>query len=292
MTAPAPGQEPGNRLATLELIATIVAPLSLAIALLYYFGLMRSASFYAYFGVEESALGFTTVDYVRQSIDVLASPLIIFGGATLALLIIHAGFNRVATDDTVSSGTMMKRIVGVGTVSASLVLAAIVLPWPLYLQFPLIAIGLVLLEYLAAMIDTYRAKVGKYRFFIGFPLGIRRGLAALVVAVLLLVMSADVAKRQGQELARDFLANTAKMPYVTVYSEKELQISGPGVQAFNLDQLKYKNAAYHYRYTGLRLLARPPKKWVILPAGWTRNEMRAFVLEDSKAMRVDFGAVR
>ncbi|HEY2209483.1 MAG TPA: hypothetical protein VGH26_09350, partial [Gaiellaceae bacterium] len=72
----------GRRVA--GLIVAVVAPVTLITALAYYFGYRRESAFAGYFGIDPSALGFTTNDYVLRSVDALFVPI------TVVLLVVFA----------------------------------------------------------------------------------------------------------------------------------------------------------------------------------------------------------
>lgn len=81
---------------------------------------------------------------------------------------------------------------------------------------------------------------------------LRRG---LVIGVLVLATFWGIAVYAGQAGVGS-AARTAAAPWTeagaVIYSRQRLQISGDGVQVVELDD---RNAAYGYRYNGLRLLA-------------------------------------
>ncbi|MEZ5409194.1 MAG: hypothetical protein R2761_14295 [Acidimicrobiales bacterium] len=68
-----------------DLFLPVLVPSSTAIALLYYYGLVRTATFYGRFAVPVEVLGLTTADLVGQSLDVFVHPLRL-GFVTAALV--------------------------------------------------------------------------------------------------------------------------------------------------------------------------------------------------------------
>jgi hypothetical protein len=49
------------------------------------------------------------------------------------------------------------------------------------------------------------------------------------------------------------------------------------------------DAAYRFRYTGLKLIVRAGGRWFLLPAGWTPgNRGAALLLPDTDDLRVEF----
>lgn len=75
----------------LTIIGTITSQVVLITALFYYFGWVYTHSFFDYFGVEPSLVGYSTTDYVLRSINVAFRPFIYLSFAALVLF----GFHRL-----------------------------------------------------------------------------------------------------------------------------------------------------------------------------------------------------
>src|SRR3954447_26827251 len=101
--APAP---PRRWPAAISSISSVVAPVTLLTALLFYFGYASSRAQYDYFGIDVDTIGLSTQDYVMRSPPPLLTPLltlVLLGVAVAALhellrRSIHAA--REATDGT------------------------------------------------------------------------------------------------------------------------------------------------------------------------------------------------
>lgn len=76
-----------------------------------------------------------------------------------------------------------------------------------------------------------------------------------------------------------------RRPDVTVYSAKRLHLEGPTIRETVLGG---PDAAYRFRYSGLRLVVRSGGKWLLLPAGWTPGNREAALLPDTDDLRVEF----
>ena len=75
-TAPATVASPSpSARSALELAGLVVAPTTLVTALAFYFGWVLTNSRATYFGIDASALGFSTQDYLLRSADALFVPL-------------------------------------------------------------------------------------------------------------------------------------------------------------------------------------------------------------------------
>jgi hypothetical protein len=98
--------------------------------------------------------------------------------------------------------------------------------------------------------------------------------------------TANVARQRGVDAARAIELSLPIQPQAVVYSRDRLQIAGPGV---GLSELDAPDAAFAFRYNGLRTLVHAGGRWFLLPVGWTRqNGATVFLLPDSsEAIRVD-----
>lgn len=71
---------------------------------------------------------------------------------------------------------------------------------------------------------------------------------------------------------------------MTLYSERPLHLGGTGVTE---TPLAGEDAAYRYRYDGLRLLIRSGGNFFMLPTQWTRQDGVAIVLRDDPSVRLE-----
>jgi hypothetical protein len=70
--------------------ASIIAPVTVISALLFYFGYVSSRSEYAYFGIDVDAVGLSTQGYVMRSPQVLLVPLLVLGLAGAGFMLINS----------------------------------------------------------------------------------------------------------------------------------------------------------------------------------------------------------
>ena len=73
----------------LSLGASVVAPITVISALLFYFGYVSSRAQYAYFGVDVDTIGLSTQDYVMRSPQPLLVPLLTLVMIAVALVALH-----------------------------------------------------------------------------------------------------------------------------------------------------------------------------------------------------------
>jgi hypothetical protein len=69
--------------------ATIVAPVTVVGALLFYFGYVSSASEYAYFGIDVDTIGLSTQEYIMRSPQTLLVPLLVLALASAGFLTLN-----------------------------------------------------------------------------------------------------------------------------------------------------------------------------------------------------------
>jgi hypothetical protein len=92
------------------------------------------------------------------------------------------------------------------------------------------------------------------------------------------------ASQAGNQAAIDFSRNLPYQSEVILYSVQRLAINGPGVSAETISQ---PDSKYRYRYAGLRILAKPPGKYLLLSAGWRKGQDSVFFIPDDATIRVD-----
>jgi hypothetical protein len=75
------------------------------------------------------------------------------------------------------------------------------------------------------------------------------------------------------------------MPDVTVYSEKGLGLSAPGVREVTCQGTE---AAYGFRYDGLKLVLESGNQYFFLPEDWNAAGGIAFVVPRNDAVRLEY----
>src|SRR5213079_1107298 len=83
---------PGHAMrVTLRSIGQVIAPSTIVLALLFYFGWVRTGYQAHRLGLDDTLLGYTTQDYVLRSIAPLEGPLLV----TLAAMLVALGAHRL-----------------------------------------------------------------------------------------------------------------------------------------------------------------------------------------------------
>lgn len=277
----------------LELTGLVFAPTSLLTAMLYYFGYSRERALYGYFGVDLGTVGLSTTDYLVRSAGVAFSSLAVLSMTTLAGITLYP----VIMEFLIRSGTSIAIAVicGAGAAAAGLFVVALV-----GLLSPTKTVGPEILAPSAlgsaALITAFTLTFAQRH--LSMPPTLRKGLASAVIgrlavltALILIAMfwaTADIGQQHGESTAHIIELTLAEQPQAVVYSRQRLQIRGPGVTVSPLDG---RDAAYAYRYSGLRLLVHNAGKWLLLPAGWTSaNRSTAVIIADTDtSVRVELG---
>jgi hypothetical protein len=276
----------------LELVGLVIAPTTLVAALAFFFGWTITNSRAAYFGIDASALGFSTQDYVLRSVDAMFVPV----GAVLVLgllaVILHALVTRALRDPRQRPALRVaaRCVVAVGALLFVLGVVAVfeTLSFsPHYLFAPaspgvgiaLVAYGIYVLALLAGPEARTAARL------------LNRPLTLTLVGLLIVLSAFWTASRYADALgrgrAKDLAAELEGQPRVTVFAPRRLQLTGAGVTE---QPLGGRESAYRYSYAGLRLLTKGGGKYFLLPEDWSTEVGAAIVLPDSSALRYEFEA--
>jgi hypothetical protein len=296
---PGAGAAPASVRTLLQVFWSEVAPTTLLTALLYYFGWARTSAQAQYLGLDDSVLGYSTQEYLLRSISAMFLPL----GAMLLLALAwasgHVALSRWITDVSADDPDRRRRPVSWllwGLVAMGMALLAVgvlgaVFPnragydlvTPLSFGFgtALTSYGVFLRRRWLAHATPSSGAADEARWLRSFMVT----LVALVVALSLFWAVSDYAGAVGRGRGQQLVANLARRPSVVVYTPKRLQLAAPGVRETVLED---PDAAYRFRYSGLKLLFRSNDKYFLLPVGWSVADAPTIVLSDTEALRVEF----
>jgi hypothetical protein len=278
----------------LKIVGSVVAPTTLLTALLFYFGRLHATGMFAYFGVHFTVLDLTLQDYLVRSADGFILPLIIVVGTALLVLWIH----RLLLGALPSRSrriTLQALIPLAGTVGLALVALAIAdaIAPGLFGSFPearglSLSIGVLLLAYAARLLRLLRSERGSYHI----PVQTTTAVAIaewcsvfLLVSVGLFWAVGSYAAGVGTGRAQQIEAALPTSPDTVLYSEKSLSLQAPGVQEVICQN---PEAAYRYRYEGLKLVLQSGDQYLFLPADWSRASGAAILIPRSDTMRLEF----
>lgn len=271
-----------SMLGTLRVLGTLVAPTTLVVALLYYFGWARTSQQAVDMGLDESLFGFSAQDYILRSIGPMFLPLFVATGVILLGVLAHA--RLLGRPDE-----RLRRRVGRLLAAAGAVLVVLGLALSpvetgsriLSVSAPLsVTVGIGLLAYAASLVRSG-------------PLDRTRpddrtaaGLAWSLVTVLLLLSAFWTVSRyavvKGRASAEQVERALVTRPSVTVYSVPRLYLEDPVVE----QALPVEEGAYRYRYTGLKLLFRADGKLFLRPSD--PSHQRNIVIPEDLDIRVEY----
>lgn len=271
------------------IFGSIVAPTSLATALLYYFGLSYERWYFAYFGVDSTVVGLGTVDYLIQSVEVLFVPLTLAALAGLFALwarsTIRWHIDRERHPRTLRAVISAMVVLGfVLTVVGILGALQIIRPGESGLLLWGPPLGLVL----GVPLFAYAGRLLRPRPAAGAPdmAGVAEwAIVFTLVAIGLFWAAGNYATEVGYSQARYFADGMAHHPAVVVYSQNSLSLSTVGVAE---SRCQNERAAYRFRYDGLKLLLRSADQYVLLPAKWDPSYAVSIVLPRTDAVRLEF----
>jgi hypothetical protein len=275
-----------------KILGGVVAPSTMLTALLYYFGWSHAYWFFNYFGVDSSLLGFTPVDYFMRSVGALFVPMTVAASAALVALWGHSALRA-----QISTGSRPRalRILLPVTAIAGLALAAggflsvfvtTVLSHHLAAAPLSLAFGVVLLEYtvrLRRLLAADRQNTGPGKA----PEWTAVGEWALVFALVGLSLfwaATDYSAGVGRSRAIDFVTRLGSYPNVVVYSAQSLSLHALGVREIRCQD---PQAAYRFRYDGLKLVLQSGGQYLFLPADWTSDRV-AIVIPRTDSVRLEF----
>jgi hypothetical protein len=280
----------------LKIVGAVVAPTSLLTALMYYFGRQWATGFFRYLGVHFTVLDLTVQDYLIRSVDGLILPVIIVAGATLVVLWVHRLLLEALPArirQTVLRVLMPSSFV-VGSVLVSLALTNLQTPL-LLVSYPELrglsfSVGVLLLAYAARLVrllTTKRRAEQRARNTPGAVLITEWVALFVLVSVGLFWAVGDYANLVGMGRAQQLEAELQQpgSADVVAYSEKRLNLQAPGIREVTC---QYPDAAYRYRYEGLKLVLQSGNQYLLLPRGWTHANGTAILVPRNESVRLEF----
>lgn len=276
----------------LSLVSVFGPPLTVATALLVYFGWARSDEQARELGLEESVLGMSTRDYILRSIDTLFVPLLVVGCAGIAWLLAH---ERISAEIDHRRHLPEWRKTFHWLRFSWLALPALgliaSLVWPAWLELIVpvaMAVGILVTSYASVMcrrIDNLTQAEGDHGHLARWHWPLMKLLVGALVALTIFWELSTFAGVVGRGLAHQVVAGLDQRTGVVVYSKQDIQLAGPGVTKYRITE---PTSAYGFRYDGLRLLQRTGDKFYLLPVGWQTPADGVIALPDDASVRVEF----
>lgn len=273
-----------RQIAVGRVIAAVASQTTILSALLFYFGWASTNALYGYFGVDASVLGLSVTDYLIRGTRLAFPTLLVLGALALFVAYTHRLIRAAVRERSGRLEALVRAARGVGVL---LILAG----------FTVIAIS-----YgggAAAQLGTFAPICAgltllAYGPFLGAPAG-RGGpgtvwLSTTVALALLSLFGAlgAYAEIVGRQAAAQAAADLPRGSQVIVYSERELNLSGPGV----VTSIAPSTDLYRYRYQGLHLLIRSGGLYLLVPVGWQPGKGVVIALPDDSGtgVRIEFGS--
>ena len=275
----------------IKLIGTILGPTTFLTALLLYFGHQHAYWYFDYFRVNATTMGLTTRDYVIRSVDPLFTPV---ASAAASCLLGLWGYRLLRR---LLSATAWKRLLRVlkpataivGSLLVGVAAAGIVNPLALrpYVGLPGLSLAIGVLLLVASLRMGRTPTSGRREREPGTFAAAEWGAIFVLVGIGLFWAVTDYSKAVGtgrgvqQEQALPWMADA------TVYSERGLGLSAPGVREV---MCRAPDAAYAFRYDGLKLVLEAGGQYFFLPGDWNPADGVAFVIPRSDTVRLEFSA--
>jgi hypothetical protein len=270
----------------IDMVAVIGPPLTMATALLVYFGWARTDAQAKAMGLDVSLFGYTVQDFVLRSIPSLFIPLVWL----LILAVLWLAVDRFLAGQLADGRTAaVRRLAAVVLVagvacSAAMWLVVILQPERTVLFVPYIMAGGVLLAAWGLSLWRRSREVAG-RSTPALSRGSEKTLIFCLVTLLLFWGTSDYAQALGRGLAVCYEERSMLLPTAVVYSKDRLGITAPNVR----EQSSGSEEHPVYQYTGLRLLVVSGGRIFLLNEGWTLRSGKVVVLRDDPGMRVEYG---
>ncbi|MET0714640.1 MAG: hypothetical protein ABWY57_06980 [Mycetocola sp.] len=267
----------------LAVISSIGPPITLATALLLYFGWARTDAQAKAMGIDVSVFEYSAQDYALRSVTALYSPLIVLLVSGLlwnAADIVLRGSASRAPRQIATTGTTAI-VAGFVVIVAAVSTEAIAPPAASLFAPYAMALGLLIVLWGFRLQRVATAGGGRRRIE---GRAITWTLAFSLVALLLFWGTADFAQALGRRLASDYATTVERLPRTTVFSSFRLHIDAPGVD----ETRELAASTITYRYSGLRLLVLSGDRYILLNDGWTAETGTIVVLRDDQSVRFEF----
>lgn len=284
--APPPAAPPESPSKALRVLGSVIAPTTVLTGLLFFFGRQHATWLLDYFGVPLSTMGLTAQDYLVRSADDLFAPIAVVLAGVLALLWLYRFLRarlgdaawqrllRLATPVAVAGGVAGLAVAAVGVVRPEAFASSYAVPGAG------LSLGVLFLVSASRLLAARSGRV------VPAAVATAEWVAAFVlVSVGLFWAVADYSASVGVGRALQIEAGLAAPPETVLYSAKSLNLTGPGVRE---TQCRNADTAYHYRYTGLKLILQSGGQYFLLPVQWHKADGTALVLPRTDALRLEF----
>jgi hypothetical protein len=266
-------------------LAKYLAPTTVFIGLLYYFGYIRSVSLYNYFGLDLRALNLSTEDYLLRGVDALYAPL-----GLLMIVILAALWGRWFLMRAIGKrhpSRVRVAALAVAAVGVLLFISGVIgviepdLSWPLLTP---LSLGLGMLA------AAFGISLALRRENESIPSGMPRVASSVlvwgVVTLSLFWTANQYAQAYGTGRAQTLSEELTERPSVILDVKERLYADAPGVEETSLSE----DGEYRFRYRGYRLFAQSDTTIFLIPEQWTPGGGAILALPNNSEMRIQFRA--
>lgn len=253
----------------LERLASIVAPISLITASLYYFGWARSEAIASVFGYDIDMLGLTTSDYLLRSVTPMFLPIVLMFVCASMLPLLGKWFRNQLTrrSSSVAPITLAARVLCIIAVATIAVGTVSMGSKPMWATSALLVVGAALAGGGMFMNRTTHTMTFDQPHP---PMPLIVPTALLIVGLTGLFLGiASYASYVGRQSAFHTIRNVPDLSDAIVFSTRNLHLTGSSVRCTTIDD--DDSAAFRYRYDGLKLFAETTGKLILLPSDYGRN---------------------
>lgn len=305
MSDPVPARRSASPLASALSIAGAITSQAVVFgAVLYYFGTVYTRTWYGYFGIDLGMLGLSATDLTLRSLTPTFWP-VVFASLALLVLVSARQLPLIVARKTRKPRRILRiwyiTILCAGAVFVAMpAITRLHRPprWLLWLQSPIyppasLVVGSVLLGYATMLRAAYPALLQRHVSPGRSPHRKTAHPATTVAMIALLALGfagavwgiGAYAVRQGVTDARLLAqAGFPNQPSILVWSVDRLGIEGKGTQC---DPINVPGEKYRWVYSGMRLLARTPDTYFVIPQEWKARHDRVFAIPRTDNLRID-----
>jgi hypothetical protein len=274
----------------LRLAVTVLGPITIVTALLYYYGYVTTYAQYAYFGVNVDLLNYSSADYVLRSGASLFAPLL--GLLALAglgywahvrlagwdLQTTHPRRARVVFWVAIAGGAALLVRAALGIVDGNLSARELIGTTPAAL-----GLGTLLALYSFRFRPARQPASGAGQTSIAFStVAWVIGWCFVIASLFWLVNS--FASAYGRGLGQDIQKGLIGQPEVILHTHSRLVVEAEGLDPPGvLCESSIDSKEYPYRYINLRLLATSGDSYFLVPVTWTENRGIVIIVKKSDA---------